>query len=333
MADKSAIEWTDATWNPIRGCSRVSEGCRHCYAEGIAARFSGAGLPYDGLARHVALPGGGSEARWTGRIAYAGDAVLHQPLRWSRPRLIFVNSMSDLFHENVPDDVIDRVLAVGALCPRHTLQILTKRPERMLRYMSDPGTPRRVYEQACDMAVELALPVTLIAPGIDPARAPAGTRIYLDRWPLNNAWLGVSVEDTFSAATRIPYLLRTPAAIRFLSCEPLLGPIDFDDMCDGWKFYNPLTGAQWTDPPEDQPGHFDTAGTRIDWVIVGGESGKGARVMQTDWARSLRDQCAAASVPFFFKQWGDNRPRPFREPEGRSLDGVIHDAFPEVRHA
>ena len=313
---KSSIEWTDATWNPIRGCSRVSEGCRHCYAEGIAARFSGPGLPYEGLARRVSLPSGGSEARWTNEVAFAGDTTLLLPLHWRQPRRIFVNSMSDLFHENVPDEIIDRIFAVMALCPQHTFQILTKRPERMRRYVNDSASAQRVHELACDLAIDEALPIILVAPGIDEALAPPGRRVYLGRWPLANVWLGVSVEDQVTAETRIPYLLQTPAAVRFLSCEPLLGPIDLTDMCDGWKFYNPLSGARWTDPPDDQPGHSDMEGERIHWVIVGGESGRSARPMHPDWARSLRNQCKAASVPFFFKQWGEWSPRDWKADGG-----------------
>jgi protein gp37 len=310
MADNSPIEWTDATWNPIRGCSRVSEGCRHCYAESVAARFSGPDLPYEGLARRVSLPSGGSEARWTGKVAYAGDATLQQPLKWRRPRRIFVNSMSDLFHENVPEAIIDRVFAVMALCPQHTFQILTKRPERMRSYVDSPETARRVHELACDMVIDEGLRIVLIAPGVDERLAPAGQRVYLGRWPLANVWLGVSVEDQATAETRIPYLLQTPAAVRFLSCEPLLGPIDLGEVIPDPLIFNAVTGL-------DQ---------LIHWVIVGGESGGGARPMHPDWARSLRDQCMTAGVPFFFKQWGEWSPRDWK------AEGATHAMHSKAPH-
>lgn len=308
MAGRSRIEWTDSSWNPVRGCSRVSEGCRHCYAEPISARFSGPGLPFEGLATIVTRPNGSKEARWTGKVRAASDEVLLQPLRWKRPRKIFVNSMSDLFHENLPDEVIDRVFAVMALCPQHTFQILTKRPERMRNYLQAPGVVRRVYELACDLVLAHNLQVVLIAPGVDTRHAPPGQRVELDRWPLPNGWLGVSIEDQVTADTRTPYLLDTPAAVRFLSCEPLLGPIDVDGLCDGWKFFNPLSGHRWHDAPDDAAGGSDFAGERVQWVIVGGESGPDARPMHPDWARSLRDQCERAGVPFFFKQWGEWAP-------------------------
>lgn len=308
MADKSKIEWTEASWNPIRGCSRVSEGCRHCYAEGIAARFSGPGMAYEGLARIVETPAG-KDARWTNEIAYAGDQVMLQPIRWRRPRKIFVNSMSDLFHENVPDEIIDRVFAVMTLCPQHTFQILTKRPERMRRYF-------RIGEQAWhdrhfeamewvgERITVLSVRETCEAYGL-PWKQPGCAE---DVWPLPNVWMGVSVEDQVTAETRIPYLLDTPAAIRFLSCEPLLGPIDLGAFGMGVHHH-----------PDNQDGPELRAllravrssvagGAIIDWVIAGGESGHGARPMHPDWVRGLRDQCAGAGVPFFFKQWGNYVP-------------------------
>lgn len=368
MADKSPIEWTDATWNPIRGCSRVSEGCRHCYAEGVAARFSGPGLPYEGLARRVALPGGGSEARWTNEVAFAGDKVLLAPLHWRQPRRIFVNSMSDLFHENVPDEIIDRVFAVMALCPQHTFQILTKRPERMRSYFAEtwqvaakpaerfmdleiPAQPARVEDRWHQ--VNLAIDgLTLGNKLFDQNRfwTSEGALIHGITWPhgpLANVWLGVSVEDQATAEARIPDLLQTPAAVRFLSCEPLLGPINLSEVIHDPLIFNAITGM-------DQ---------LIHWVIVGGESGRGARPMHPAWARSLRDQCATAGVQFFFKQWGEWHHRPdlahFKESialdwqrvpsqieeirpalmvksgkkvTGRLLDDVTHDAFPEAHH-
>ncbi|WP_291295853.1 DUF5131 family protein [Elioraea sp.] len=278
MSDGTGIEWTDATWNPVRGCTRVSEGCRHCYAETLAARFSGPGQPYEGLAGRVTHPDGTSEARWTGRVRSVKE-LMGEPTRWKKPRRIFVNSMSDLFHEAVDEAIIDSVFAVMGLAPQHTFQILTKRPERMVRYFKS---------------------------------RPADH----GPWRLANVWLGVSVEDQATADARIPPLLQTPAAKRFISAEPLLGPVDLDRIAapqhtpedSGWAFDCLATGDTYRLFEED--GRYSNSGDgpyrdhRLDWVIVGGESGPGARPMHPDWARSLRDQCAAAGVPFFFKQWG-----------------------------
>jgi protein gp37 len=259
MADRTGIEWTDATWNPLRGCTRISEGCRNCYAEGVAARFSGPGQAYEGLAKRTR---GGP--RWTGKVAFAGEKALLQPLRWRRPRRIFVNSMSDLFHEAVPDELIDRIFAVMALAPQHTFQVLTKRPERM-----------RVYLTAPDVCVRIGAAQAKLDPG-----ATCYERLDLDAiWPLSNVWLGTSVEDKYVALVRGAALKACPAAVRFWSAEPLLGDL----------------------------GYLSKA-IMPDWVIAGGESGPGARPMHPDWVRDLRDRCAAAGVPFFFKQWGEWTP-------------------------
>jgi protein gp37 len=210
-------------------------------------------------------------------------------LRWRQPRRIFVNSMSDLFHEDVPDEFIDQVFAVMALCPQHTFQVLTKRAQRMRGYMTASSRPA-----ALDVALGWAVGVAnrsrkcVVQPN-----APGG----VEDWPLPNVWLGVSVENQQYADERIPLLLQTPAAVRFLSVEPMLGPVDL---------------TQWTSGCRSAEGHEDcvacSQGKRLDgldWVIVGGESGAGARPMHPDWARSIRDQCTAAGVPFFFKQWGE----------------------------
>jgi protein gp37 len=286
MADRTKIEWTNATWNPIRGCTRVSEGCRNCYAEVMAGRFSDPGQWGHGLAQRVALPGGGTDHRWTGKVELV-DAALDLPLRWRSPRRIFVNSTSDLFHEKVPDEWIDSVFCVMGAATRHTFQVLTKRPERMRDYL----TRRR-----CNFAV----------------KAPIGGGM-VDWHPFNkelavppNVWLGTSIEDHSTAHERIPHLLATPAAVRFLSCEPLLGPVDLRMVQHprSIRVQNVLTGVSFSETsleplPDDQ--------ARIHWTIVGGESGPGARPMHPDWAGWLRDQCQAAGVPFFMKQMSGPR--------------------------
>ncbi|MEV0149070.1 MULTISPECIES: phage Gp37/Gp68 family protein [unclassified Nonomuraea] len=252
MSDNSSIEWTDATWNPVTGCTEVSPGCDRCYAKTFAERWRG-------------TPGHHFERGFDVQLR---PERLEQPLKWRKPRRIFVNSMSDLFHDSVPDEFIAEVFATMARAPQHTFQVLTKRHGRMRSLLN-----RRSFRD------NLA---------------------HLTSWPLPNVWLGVSVEDQKRAELRIPALLETPAAIRFLSCEPLLGPIN-------------LKRAVWTMGSERGHGltaSFVHAGGcccrfhGIDWVIVGGESGPGARPMHPDWARSLRDQCQEAGVAYLFKQWG-----------------------------
>ena len=235
MSDKSAIEWTDATWNPVTGCSKVSPGCAHCYAEMLSLRFG-----------HSKLP-------WTPENA-AENVILHPerlglPLRWRKPRRVFVNSMSDLFHELVPWDYIDAVFDVMEKAERHTFQVLTKRPERMRAL------------------------ARLVPP---------------------NVWLGTSIEND-RWVKRADYLRETPDCIRFLSLEPLIGPLPSLDL------------------------------TNIDWVIVGGESGRDHRPIDAAWVRDLRDRSVAAGVPFFFKQWGGITPKS----GGRLLDGRTWDEYPE----
>jgi protein gp37 len=297
MSDNTTIEWTDATWNPIRyrvkddagaiaerhgwtslvqigremagrvgqHCEHVSPGCVNCYSGTLQARrlpVNGTGLPFDRRSRDFVEP-------------FLDRKVLLQPLRWKRGRRIFVINQSDLFGEWVPVEMIDLVFAVMALAGWHTFQVLTKRSKRLCTYLSDEDLTQRI-EAFC---------------------------------PLPNVWLGVSVEDEQRADERIPDLLATPAAKRFLSVEPMLGPV----------------GA-W-------PG--------IDWVICGGESGRGARPMHPDWARSLRDQCVAADIPFFFKQWGEWGPfgqaaaghenalvKCGKAKAGRLLDGVEWSQMP-----
>jgi protein gp37 len=272
MSDHTNIEWTDATWNPITGCSVVSAGCKHCYAMRLAGTRlrhhpSRAGLTRETSAGPV----------WTGKVRL-NEAWLDQPVRWKKPRRIFVCAHGDLFHPAVPVEWIDQVFAVMALAPQHTFQVLTKRPGRMLDWFR--RTPyTRILRQA---DILRAARPNLCSVGIsDPTRTP---------WSW--VWLGVSVEDQPTADERIPLLLQTPAAVRFISAEPLLGPVRLPFARLGeWNRLAREYGQEH-------------AATALSWVIVGGESGPRARPSHPDWFRILRDQCQAAGVAFFFKQWG-----------------------------
>lgn len=314
MADNTAIEWADTTWNPVWGCTKVSAGCDHCYAERLV----------NGRLSHLHEGGFG-----TVRLR---PEQLDKPLRWKRPRRIFVNSMSDLFHDAIPDEYIARVFAVMALARRHTFQVLTKRHGRMRSLLTSLAFESLVRSEINDILDNGAK----YPPEWDPEAHDL-------EWPLPNVWLGVSVENQQWADIRIPALLGTPAAVRFLSCEPLLGPVNLD------LYLSREVGVE-------------TRGITVDWVIVGGESGPGARPMHTDWARSLRDQCTEAEVAFHFKQWGEYRPtggaagthrvtlagdfypntgtclmsneelvdRVGKKAAGRALDGRTWDEFPEA---
>lgn len=329
------IEWTDETWNPTVGCSRVSEGCRFCYAESVDRRFAA-------TKGHEFRP-------WTGPNA-AHNVRLHperldMPLKWRKPRRVFVNSMSDLFHEQVPDKFIWRVFQVMAQCGQHTFQILTKRPERMLEILQG-----RYWRNFGPSSLGGDLHALIIKGEHQTGDVPF----------LPNVWLGVSVENQQAADERIPLLLQTPAAVRFLSCEPLLGPVNLD------RWFGLQDGNEWAECLCDEIDESDrpciTCECRkelgkksgLDWVIAGGESGPNARPMHPDWARSLRDQCVAAGVPFFFKQWGEWVPyyheaeldplsedksqwigdMPFRrvgkKKAGRLFDGRAWDEYPAV---
>lgn len=254
MAQGSTIEWTESTWNPIVGCSKVSAGCKNCYAERMAKRL---GAMAKGAQAAGTNPGRtanylnviNKRGRWNGKLVLDEGAV-EEPLSWKKPRVIFVNSMSDLFHEDAPLDFIQRVFDVMNRCPQHTFQVLTKRPEITARYSK------------------------------------------LLKWT-PNIWMGTSVEDAL-VADRIKDLRRVGAKIRFLSVEPLLGPIP----------------------------RLSLSG--IHWVIVGGESGPGARPMEKHWVTQIRDRCLAQNVPFFFKQWGGVN----KKTAGRTLDGRTWDQMP-----
>lgn len=254
MGQKSSIEWTDATWNPVTGCRKVSQGCKFCYAERVFPR------PYPGRAF--------TEVR-------RHPERLEQPLHWKRPRKIFVNSMSDLFHEDIPEEFILAVFSVMSHCPQHTFQVLTKRPERMDKIFS-------LWQR-------------------DGLTLRSGYGVCLP-----NVWLGVSVEDQETADERIPLLLQTPAAVRFVSYEPALGPVDFTSLELPSEYALSRTVRARTNclMSMDEE-HFYNRHPKVDWIIAGGESGPHARPAHPDWFRSARDQCQAAGVAYFFKQWGE----------------------------
>jgi protein gp37 len=322
MGDNSKIEWTEASWNPVTGCDEVSPGCDHCYAKTFAERWR-------------STPGHYFEQGFDLQLR---PERLDQPLRWAKPRRIFVNSMSDLFHDGIPDSFIAQVFSVMAKTPRHTYQLLTKRHGRMRSLLGRASFNTTVLDSA-----------------------PGTT------WPLPNVWLGVSVENQQWANIRIPALLDTPAAVRWLSMEPLLGPVDLQDVPGFARQYG-CDGRHRGDGTPDCPRwshhhHDDRCSAPLDWVVVGGESGPGARPMHPGWARSLRDECQSWGVPFFFKQWGawaptgwrgigqpsDPRERFVGEPvdefghreviarmaktaAGRELDGRTWDQYPAAAH-
>jgi len=322
MGNKTSIEWTDSTWSPIRvrvkvdapaivreksyhsleqiavkmagrvgqHCEHISPGCEHCYAETNNHRClpaNGTGLPYDRRSRDLVEPFvdmnvlmqplkcGPMVERWTTR---PNEPELC-PIPKMQPRRIFVENQSDLFGEWVTDEMLNQVFAMMAMCPQHTFQILTKRPQRMLAYLSNSDRHRNIS------AIALG-----ILDGGTPGK-PTTELLHPGNWPLPNVWLGVSVEHQ-ETVKRVWQLLKTPAAIRFVSCEPLVGSVDLDAIEALYEMWR----------------HGATLGTYLDWVICGGESGPGARPMQLSWARSLRDQCIASKVPFFFKQWGQWAP-------------------------
>lgn len=272
---KTSIQWTDATWNPATGCSKVSSGCKNCYAETIAKRFW-------------------KDRKFTDVLTHTER--LEQPLHWRKPRRVFVNSMSDLFHEDVPFEFIDKVFVVMALCPQHTFQILTKRPERMKEFMDSRSrvflrnTARGMYLSCIQDPVDI------------------DDRIRFRPYPFSNVHLGVSVEDQVTADQRIPILLQTPAVVRFVSAEPLICPVDL---------------SQCNHPSKELGAHS------IDWIIIGGESGPNARPFNIQWARDVRDQCKAANVACFVKQLGSNPRGVTTRLTLKSRSGSDMDEWPE----
>ncbi len=314
---ETTIEWTDRTWNPVRGCSRISPGCVHCYAERHAGRFcNGHKVIYDGDGMpgnittvgppgpfHLFAERRSDGAHWTGKVDLIEDKLL-EPLSWRKPCRVFVNSMSDLFHENLPDEAIDRVFAVMALTPHITYQVLTKRADRMREYF---GPSEEAGGMTRDVFVEgQAQSLYEKRTGEDPSMWLAV------HWPLPNVWLGVSVEDQQRADERIPHLLATPAAKRFVSYEPALGPVDFNRIKNerGW-FLQSVSGVIGV--PD-----FKVSGKCLDWLIIGGESGPGARPFDIAWARQTVKQCKAAGVACFVKQLGARPKAPFEDdPTGR----------------
>lgn len=315
----TSIQWTERVWNPLRGCSRISPGCEHCYAEGIAVRFSGPGLPFEGYATR----GKG----WTRKVSLLTDKLI-EPMRWKTPSTIFVNSMSDLFHEAVPFEDIAAIFGVMAACPQHTFQVLTKRADRMLEFFA------WVAQLGCDPWTEVHAAALSLEDGDGDVhtRSPQASG---RPWPLPNVHLGVSIENQRYAELRIALLLRCPAAVRWVSAEPLLGPLNLRQIAvvDGRYthvevYVDALHGTEWRAATgRNHPTAHADAGApercpRLDWVVCGGESGRGARPFDLGWARAIRDDCAAAGVPFFMKQLGA---APFDQlvmHEGRPVGGV-----------
>lgn len=298
MADQrdGGIAWTEQTWNPIRGCTRISSGCTRCYAEVVAARFSDPGMAYEGLARRTS-----AGPRWTGKLKVV-EEHLADPIRWRRPRMIFVNSMSDLFHQSLSIDVIARVYAVMILSPHHTFQVLTKRAARMREVLTDSSFYRRVLDAATGFR----------------ARWPGLTGIGISdptKFPPMNVWNGVSVENQPAADQRVPELVATPSSVRWLSIEPQIGPVDL----------SAFIGGPYVTLPGDQVEPNRNAG--IDWVVIGGESGRDPRPFNVEWARSLLAQCRGAGVPVFMKQLGSNPTANYYDEGYRELheaEGIEH---------
>lgn len=301
---KSKIEWTEYSWNPITGCTPISEGCQNCYAKRMANRLRGrCGYPADEPFK----------------VTLHKDR-LEEPLRWKKPRKVFVCSMSDLFHEDVPNEFIDYVFAVMGRSQQHTFILLTKRPERMREYLQAGR-----YQQILNIAYRLKFRPEGLGKGID---NPKDMRW----WP--NVWIGVTAENQQRADERIPILLQIPAAVRFVSVEPMLGPVDLTRIGGDWYGngrINALKGLQNDDTYVNEYNLRWKAKHcgELDWVICGSESGPNHKKTKIEWIRDLREQCISANVPFFLKQMEING-RMVKMPE---LDGKIWAQFPEVQYA
>lgn len=336
MGDDTSISWTDSTWGIVRGCTRISAGCANCYAETMAGRFSDPGQAF-----HMFADRNRAGSKWTGKVELVANA-LDRPLRWRRPRTIFTTSMADVFHEKLTNEEIAAIFGVMAATPHHTYQVLTKRAQRMREWfewmqveIDRDGDPWTTLMQETTRRM--------------PADSKAWAK-YLEEhdhkedacfepWPLPNVWPGVSVENQ-EASHRIDDLIRVPAARRFLSCEPLIGPL--------------AIGLLGTLPADATGGAYVMTHERIDWVIAGCESGPGARPCDVTWLRALRNECAETGTAFFLKQAeaeldhsvvparaiiepGDNSREKGRGPRGLPiielpyLDGEQHDAMPEVQ--
>jgi protein gp37 len=342
----STIEWTNETWNPFVGCSKISPGCTNCYAINQAYRNNAMAkeMPnpgrmryYEGLAEKK-----GDRIDWTGIVRFVPEA-LEIPFHWKKPRKIFVNSMSDLFHESIPFEQIDQVIAVMALTGHHTYQALTKRPERMLRYFEQflaEDNFRRFANQMADYYENR--PDLFTRDGDrclkDCDSYLSGGAIYeilynaFDNAPLSeddylaNVWLGVTVENQKAADERIPLLLQTPAAIRFLSVEPQLEKIDLTSLhMEGITNLDCLKGCHGVNYP------LQGQCKKIDWCVIGGESGPGARPFYLDWARSLLQQCKEANVPAFMKQLGSNVWDSCPPPEHLAELGVLDESYCQLK--
>lgn len=333
MSDGTKIEWTDATWNPVSGCTKVSDGCTHCYIDRTP--------PFRMAHRRFQHPdpiGGASD-----RIGATTGVQLHperlvQPLSWRKPRRVFVCSLADLFHEDVPVDHIARVWATMALAPQHTFQVLTKRHARLRALLSTDSFAYTVTLAARMLVNDLppslsdATAWRLLTDNTHSGREDGvGLGVYAREipWPLPNVWVGVSAESQQWADARIPALLDTPAAVRWVSAEPLLGELDLGqyltDECGECQGVGEMEDGGCPVACDDGIRHG------IDWVVAGGESGPGARPMHRDWAGWLLEQCSDARSAFLFKQWGEHDERGVRvgkKAAGRVLAGRTHDGYP-----
>lgn len=317
MAQASSIEWTQATWNPIAGCAVVSPGCTNCYAMKMAARHEamstaqGRVSPYDGLTKKTK-----AGSVWNGEMRLV-ESALDLPITWTKPRTIFVNSMSDLFADGVPDAWIDEVFARMAVTYRHTYQVLTKRSARMRSYLTDPATPGRIWDLVDTGGAEALIN--------QPGRTGKGMTQYKGRnWPLPNVWMGVSTEDQPRAEERVIHLIQSPAAIRFVSAEPLLSGLDLTCLRDEFGWIDALRGERHASRPGDYQVFKWLA--KLDLVIVGGESGPGSRACWTPAVRSVVSQCERAGVAVFVKQLGAN----VQDRNDAGFDGEEPNHWPDM---